>query len=80
MRLPDRLEFFSVGGVLAVFWKPDLRLLPWLVSSLVLLLLGCWDLFRGVARVDLILMGLAGYELVIGLTDDLQERGSGSLT
>ena len=70
MRLPTRLEFFSLGGVLAIFWRPRPQLLPWIGAASALMLLSCWDVFRGAGRVDLIVMGLAGYELVIGLTED----------
>jgi hypothetical protein len=70
MRLPPRLEFFSLGGVVATFWKPRLQLLPWVGAASALILLSCWDVFRGAGRVDLIVMGLAGYELTIGLTED----------
>ena len=70
MRLPPRLEFFSLGGVLASFWQPRVQLLPWIGSASALMLLSCWDVFKGAGRVDLIVMGLAGYELVIGLTED----------
>jgi hypothetical protein len=70
VRLPRHLEFFSLGGVLATFWKPQQPLFPWVGTSSVLMLLSCWDLFNGAGRVDLIVMGLAGYELTIGLTED----------
>jgi hypothetical protein len=70
MRLPARLEFFSLGGILGVFWKPHTTLMPWLLASFGLGLLSCWDLFRGRGGVDLIVMGLAAYELAIGLTEE----------
>jgi hypothetical protein len=70
MRVPVRLEFFSLGGVTATFWKPRRQLLPWIGASLALMLLSCWDVFRGAGRVDFIVMGLAWYELVIGLTEN----------
>jgi hypothetical protein len=69
MRPPLRLEFFSLGGIVASFWKPRLQLLPWIGAAAALMLLSCWDIFRGAGRMDLIVMGLAGYELVIGLTE-----------
>jgi peptidoglycan/LPS O-acetylase OafA/YrhL len=68
-----RLEFFSLGGVLAILWRPRVRELPWIAASATLLLLSCWDVFRGAGRVDFILMGLAAYELVIGFTEEQQE-------
>ena len=43
---------------------------PWAVASVVLLVGACWDpLVRG-AQADFILVGLAGYEMVIGLTEE----------
>jgi hypothetical protein len=70
MRLPQHLEFFSLGGLVANVWKPQVRVLPWVGAAAALMLLSCWDVFRGAGRIDLIVMGLAGYELVIGLTED----------
>ncbi len=72
VRLPRHLEFFSLGGVLATFWKPRTPILPWIGTTVVLILMSCWDAFRGFGRVDLIVMGLAGYELTIGLTEDVR--------
>jgi hypothetical protein len=64
------LEFFSLGGLLAILWRPSVQLLPWIIASATLFLLSCWDVFRGAGRMDFILMGLAAYELVIGLTEE----------
>jgi len=75
--LPSRLEFFSLGGVLRIWWTPRVVELPWIVASASLLLLSCWDLFDGAGRMDFIVMGLAGYELVIGFTE---EGGRGRAT
>ena len=72
MRLPRHLEFFSLGGVVATFWKPQTHILPWVGTAVALGLMSCWDAFRGFGRIDLIVMGLAGYELTIGLTEDTQ--------
>jgi len=67
---PSHLEFFSLGGVLRIWWTPRVLELPWITASLFLLLLSCWDLFDGAGRMDFILLGLAGYELVIGFTEE----------
>jgi hypothetical protein len=64
------LEFFSLGGVLATWWRPRNLVMPWVVSAAVLLLLSCWDVFGRAGRADFILIGLAGYELLIGLTEE----------
>ena len=69
MRRPEQLEFFSLGGVLAVFWNAHVHVLPYLVAASILAALSCWDLMLGAGRADFILLGLAAYELVLGLTD-----------
>jgi hypothetical protein len=68
--LPSRLELFSLGGVLRIWWTPRVLELPWIIASASLLLLSCWDVFDGAGRMDFILLGLAGYELVIGFTEE----------
>ena len=63
-------ELFSIGGLLARWWKTEPLWLPWAVASVVLLVGACWDpLVRG-AQADFILVGLAGYEMMIGLTEE----------
>ena len=76
VRLPATLEFFSLGGLLAVVWKPRVVPLPWVLAASMLVVLGCWDLVRAPGRVDFILLGLAGYELALGLTEDAVSRSS----
>jgi hypothetical protein len=71
---PQRLEFFSLGGVLSILWRPPILELPWVVAAASLVLLSCWDVFKGAGRVDFILIGLAAYELLIGLTEEKGER------
>lgn len=64
-------EFFSVGGVLARWWpsrSPGVT--PWLCASTLLMSGALWDWVRTGGDVDFILMGLAAYELVIGLTEE----------
>jgi len=67
------LEFFSLGGVLATWWSPRNQVMPWIVAAIMLLLLSCWDVFGGAGRADFILIGLAGYELLIGLTEEADQ-------
>ncbi len=63
-------ELFSVGGLLARWWRTEPAWLPWAAAAVVLLVAACWDpLVRG-AQADFILIGLAGYEMVIGLTEE----------
>jgi hypothetical protein len=70
MRRQPPLEFFSLGGLLFRFWTPRSQLLPWLSAAITLSLLACWDLAARGGSVDFIMLGLAGYELVIGLTEE----------
>jgi len=66
-----RLEYFSLGGVLALVWTPRLRTLPWIVAALMLIGMGAWDITTRVGRTDFVLMAsIAGYELIIGLTEE----------
>ena len=66
------LEFFSLGGLLRIWWTPRVVELPWIIAAVSLMLLSCWDVFdgAGAGRMDFILLGLAGYELVIGFTEE----------
>ena len=65
-----RLEFFSLGGVLALVWKPHPPTLPWIVVALTFIGVGSRDMSTRMSRVDFVLMAsLAGYELIIGLTE-----------
>ena len=70
MRLPESLEYFSLGGVLATYWKPRQLLLPWAVSSSGLCVLSFWDVVTRSGKIDFILLGLAAYELALGLTEE----------
>ena len=59
-----------MGGLLALVWQPRPHTLPWIVAALVLLGVTSWDVTTRLGRVDFVLMAsLAGYELIIGLTD-----------
>jgi hypothetical protein len=70
-----RGEFFSLGGLLAPHATSRLAVAPWAFSAALLTALAFSDpVLRG-GEVDAILVGLAAYELLIGLTRD---DGSGS--
>jgi hypothetical protein len=67
---PPRFHLFSIGGTLVTCW-PGLPC--WIASvmaagALTALAL-CDKLLRG-GPIDFILLGLAGYELVLGLTEE----------
>lgn len=74
--IAQRLEFFSLGGVLSIWWSPSVLELPWIVAAASLVLLSCWDVFDGAGRVDFMLIGLSAYELLIGLTEEKKEPTS----
>ena len=71
--ITEHLEFFSLGGVLSMWWSPAFLELPWIVAAASLALLSCWDVFEGAGRVDFMLIGLAAYELLIGLTEEKKD-------
>ena len=71
---------FSLGGVISKQWRAPFQMAPWLAAALALSALGCWDLFRGFGRADFVLLGLAGYELVIGLTEDVRDSLESTVT
>jgi hypothetical protein len=69
-----RGEFFSLGGLLAPFATTRLALAPWAFSAAMLAALASWDPVARGGEFDAILLGLAAYELLIGLTTD-RRRG-----
>jgi hypothetical protein len=67
------LEYFSLGGVIALVWAPRSPMLPWVVASMSLVTLGAWSMVTAAGRGDCVLLGsIAAYELIIGLTDKSQ--------
>jgi hypothetical protein len=62
-------DFFSVGGMLAAYGiHSGGSLAPWLLSASVLVALASWDPLATGGRFDMILLGLAAYELLIAIT------------
>jgi len=61
-------EFFSLGGLLAPYATTKLALAPWAFAAALLTTLAFWDLLARGGEPDAILLGLAAYELLIGLT------------
>ena len=61
------MEFFTLGGVLSRAWRPAYPLLPWALTSAVLMVLGSWDHMVDGSRVEWTAVGLSAYELMIGL-------------
>jgi len=62
--------FFSLGGMLARRWHTRSPVTPWVCASSVLTAGAIWDRLRTGGPIDFVLLGLAGYELVIGLTEE----------
>jgi hypothetical protein len=60
---------FSLGGVLARVWHPRYPLLPWALTSALLMTAGLWDYWTVGAPVEWVVVGLSAYELMIGLLD-----------
>lgn len=71
-----RGEFFSLGGLLAPYATTRLTLAPWAFSAALLAMLGSWDPIATGGEFDAILIGLAGYELLIGLTTDRRDQSA----
>jgi len=63
-----RGEFFSLGGALAPYATTKLALAPWAFAAALLTTLAFWDPLARGGEADAILLGLAAYELLIGLT------------
>ena len=62
--------FFSIGGLLARCWRTRSPITPWICASSVLTSGALWDSVRTGGSIDFIMLGLAAYELVIGLTEE----------
>ena len=65
-----RHEFFSLGALLAGVWRPALVLLPWAFTSAMLTVVAMSDYWRDGGSIDTIVLGLAAYELMIGLLEE----------
>lgn len=62
-------EFFSLAALVKVCWRPEHAWTPSICTASALSLLAMWDWVARAGRVDFILLGLAGYELILGLTE-----------
>ena len=68
---------FSLGGVISCVWKPGLVLLPWAFCSAMLTVAAMWDYWSRGANIDYVVLGLAAYELMIGLLAEESEVRTG---
>lgn len=64
-----RSGFFSLGGLLARAWRPAYDLLPWALTSALLMTAGMWDYWIRGGRIEWVAVGLSAYELMTGLLD-----------
>ena len=61
---------FSLGALLARAWKPAHALLPWALTSALLTTAAMWDFWARGGSIDYTVLGLAAYELMIGLMEE----------
>ena len=66
---------FTLGGFLATAWHPSQPLLPWALTSALLTTAAMWGHWTTGRPVDWVVLGLAAYELMMGLLD-VDERRS----
>ena len=62
--------FFSLGRVIQRVAGGRQGATPWVIAAAFLCIGSAWDWLATGGRLDFILLGLAGYELVIGLTEE----------
>ena len=65
--MPGTHGVFSLGGALARVWRPRYPLLPWALTSALLMTAGMWDRWSVGGRVEWLVVGLSAYELMLGL-------------
>jgi hypothetical protein len=60
---------FSIGVILRHWWRPSSALAPFACAAALLTALSMWDFVAASGPVDFVVLGLAGYELILGLTE-----------
>ena len=73
-----RSQFFTLGGALARVWQPAHRLLPWALTSALLMTAGMWDYWSHRGQIEWIVVGLAAYELMLGLLEEPSPASTGA--
>jgi hypothetical protein len=66
----ERHGFFTLGGTLARWWRPAYSLLPWAFTSALLTVAAMWDHWSRGGPIDYAVLGLAAYELMMGLLEE----------
>jgi len=69
---------FSLGGVISRLWQPGLVLLPWALSSALLTVAAMWDYWSRGGNIYYLVLGLAAYELMLGLLEEDAEAAAAS--
>jgi hypothetical protein len=69
-------HWFTFGGLLARYWRPAYPLLPYALTSALLMAAGCWDRWTREAPVEWMVVGLAAYEFMIGLLVNAEPAGA----
>lgn len=67
--------FFTLGGALSRVWRPAYPLLPWALTSALLMVAGMWSRWAYGAPIDWIPVGLSAYELMLGLMEESSLSG-----
>lgn len=67
---------FTLGGFLSRFWKPAYPLLPWAFTSAMLTVVAMWDRWSRGGAIDYTVLGLAAYELMLGLMETAPAEAS----
>ena len=62
--------FFTLGHTLARVWQPAYPLLPWALTSALLMTAGMWDFWAHGGRIEWVVVGLAAYEFMMGLLEE----------
>ena len=72
--------WFTLGGLLATAWRPSQPLLPWALTSALLTVAALWGHWTSGGPVDWVVLGLAAYELMMGLLGEEEEPNVSRVT
>ena len=61
---------FTLGGLLARIWQPAYPLLPWALTSALLMTAGMWGYWSQGGPIEWIVVALPAYELMLGLLEE----------
>jgi hypothetical protein len=72
--------YFPLGGLLARVWSTSQPLLPWALTSALLSVAAMSDYWSRGGPIDWIVLGLAAYELMIGLLEEQDAHSADDLS